>query len=330
VRDWVPGWLPATALLTAGIVALFASASLFSSYRLGLLAVVALYTVASLAQNLLSGYADIPSLGNIAFFAIAGYTAGELLNLAHWPVLLALLGGVVAAGFLGFLVGLPALRISGMHLAIVTVALVFVGKELMDNWDQQKGQNGVTVVQPSWLVHDRGVYVAAVIVAAFAYLLVWNLLRARSGRAILALSDNPYAAAAVGIAATRYRLATFILCGSLTGAAGVLYLYHLGTVTSGAFTLELSLAFLTMMILGGSRSLGGSLVGALIIGFLPDMLNALPATLGDIDIKQSIDAIYAVLLLITLRFFPEGLWNVAAGAASSWWASRHPAIASPG
>jgi len=306
----------------AGVCALAISASALTPYRLGILAVVAIYTVAALAQNLLSGYADIPSLGNIAFFAAAGYTAGELLDLAHWPAAAALLGGVAAAALLGLLVGLPALRISGMHLAIVTVALVFVGKELMDNWDQQRGQDGVSVGQPSWLLDDRVLYVVAVIVAAVAYLLVRNLLRSRSGRAILAVGENPYAAAAVGVDTVRYRLGTFVLCGALTGAAGVVYLYHLQTINSGAFPLDLSLAFLTMMIIGGSRSLVGSLVGGIIIGFLPDILSLLPATIGDINVLDSIFGIYALLLLITLRFFPDGLWNVVDRSVRGWLQGR--------
>jgi branched-chain amino acid transport system permease protein len=283
-----------------------------SDYGLGVLALVIAYTVAALAQNLLSGYADIPSLGNVAFFAASAYTAAALITLANLPVGLALLGGIGAAGVLGLVVGLPALRISGMHLAIVTVALVFVSAELMTQFDENhvEASSGITVTSPGWLLGARGLYIVATCVAVLCYVLVWNLLRSRTGRAIVALSDNPYAAAAAGIDATRHRLLAFVLSGVVTGVGGCIFLFYAQTVTPGAFPLDLSLAFLTMMILGGSRSIGGSIVGALIIGLLPQFLKLFPNQIGSIDVQNSVYGLYALLLLMTLRFFPEGIWNV--------------------
>jgi len=299
------------------LVAVAAALSVFlSAYRLGLLALVVAYTVASLAQNLLSGYADVPSLGNVAFFAASGYSAAGMITFGHVPAAIALPLAVLAAGALGFIVGLPALRISGMHLAIVTVALVLVAHELLVQWDLAHGESGVTVSGPDWLLQERGLYLAALLVAAVAYLLTWNLLRSRSGRAILALSDNPYAALAVGINPTLYRLIAFVLSGILSGAAGIIYLYYSHTVTPDAFPLDLSLAFLTMMMLGGTRSLGGSLVGALIIGLLPQALTFLSQHAGQIDVQQWSYIIYAAMVLLVLRFMPEGIWHAVARRVS--------------
>jgi branched-chain amino acid transport system permease protein len=224
---------------------------------------------------------------------------------------LALLVGVLAAGLLGLAVGLPALRISGMHLAIVTVALIFVGQEIMQQWNLSHARlnNGLTVTVSSPLLEDRGLYVSAVLVVALSYFLVWNMLRGRTGRALVALSENPIAAAAVGIDTTLYRLSAFVLSGLLTGVAGCIFLYYGLTVTPTEFTPDLSLAFLTMVILGGRRSLGGSLLGGLIIGFLPQALTLLPASVGGIDVQSSTSALYALLLLITLWLFPDGVWN---------------------
>lgn len=291
------------------VAVLLLLALVVSPYRLGLLALVAAYAVASLAQNLLSGYADVPSLGNVAFFATSAYVAGALISQGRVSVALALLLGVLAAGLAGLIAGLPALRVGGMHFAVVTVALVFVTQELMNQWDQGHNANGVGVTGPSWLLDDRALYVAAILVSSLAYLAVWNLLRSRSGRAILAISDNPYAATASGIDSARYRLLAFVLSGLLTGLAGIVYLYYARNVTPLSFTIDLSLAFLTMIILGGSRSLGGSVLGALIIGLLPQLLNTLPSHLGKIDVQGSATGLYALLLLLTLRLFPEGIWN---------------------
>jgi branched-chain amino acid transport system permease protein len=142
-------------------------------------------------------------------------------------------------------------------------------------------------------------------------------LKSRTGRAIVALSDNPYAAAAAGIDATKHRLLAFVLSGVVTGVAGTIFLYYAQTVTPEAFPLDLSLAFLTMMILGGSRSIGGSLTGALIVGLLPQFLKLFPNQIGSINVQNSVYGLYAVLLLVTLRFFPEGIWNVIAESIRS-------------
>jgi branched-chain amino acid transport system permease protein len=262
----------------------------------------------------LTGYADVPSLGNVVFFGTSAYVAGSLVVLADAPVGFALLLGVLAAGLLGFVVGLPAIRISGMHLAIVTVALVFVGQEIMQQWNLTHTQlnNGLTVTVSSPLLEERGLYLTAVLVTAVGYFLVWNMVRGRTGRALIALSENPVAAAAVGINTTLYRLSAFVLSGLLTGVAGCIFLYYGLTVTPTEFTTDLSLAFLTMIILGGRRSLGGALVGGLIIGFLPQVLTLLPPHIGGIDVQSSTSAIYALLLLSTLWLFPDGVWNTVA------------------
>lgn len=297
-------------------LALALPAAVLSPYRLGLLALVATYAVASLAQNLLTGYADVLSLGNVTFFGVSAYAAGSLISLAHVPAAAALPFGVAAAGVLGLIVGLPALRISGMHLAVVTVALVLATQELMQQWDQAHSPEGITIAGPSWLLAERGLYLAALGVAALAYLGIWSLLRSRSGRAIQAVGQDPIAASTLGIDGVRYRLTAFVLSGLLTGLAGVIYLYYARTVTPGAFPLDLSLAFLTMAILGGSGSLAGSLLGAIIIGLLPQALAQLPVQIGHIGVQNAAAGFYALLLLLTLHFLPEGLWSGLASRAA--------------
>jgi branched-chain amino acid transport system permease protein len=285
---------------------------LLSDYDLGVLSLVVTYMMASLAQNLLAGYAGVPSLGNVIFFATGAYVAGSLLSLASFPLAAAVVVAAVAAGVVGLVVGLPALRVSGMHLAIVTVALVFVAQDIMAQWDAEHAPSGLSVSGPGWLLQERGLYLTAVLLAALVYLATWTLLRSRTGRAILALSENPSAALAMGIDVVRYRLLAFVISGIITGLAGAVYLFYARTVTPTVFPLDLSLAFLTMMILGGRRSIGGSLLGAAIIGLLPQFLRIFPADIGPINIQQSVSGIYAVLLLVVLRFFPEGLWRVGA------------------
>lgn len=280
-----------------------------SSYHLGLLALVATFTIAALAQNLLTGYADVPSLGNVVFLAAAAYVTGTLLTQPSIPAGATFIIAIIASALLGLVVGLPALRISGMHLAIVTVALVFAAQELMAARDASLPDTVLSVHGPGWILHDRGLYALAVALAVLAYLLVWNLLHSRTGRALVALSENQTAASAAGIDPTRYRLLAFMLSGALSGLAGILYLYHFQHVSHATFTLDLSLAFLAMMFLGGTRSLGGSLLGGILIGGLTLSPQVLPATIAGIDVQQAVVGLYALLLLLTLRFFPAGIWN---------------------
>lgn len=305
----------ALSLLALALLVVIIPVVAVSNYRLGVLALVASYAVASLAQNLLSGYVGIPSLGNVAFFATSAYVTAILATQARLPAGIAMIVGIGAAAALGLIVGLPALRISGMHLAIVTVALVFAVQEILEQWDAGQQSNGISIGSPNWLLQDRGLYVAAVLAALICYLAIWNLLHSRSGRAMVATSTNPFAAASAGIDSVRYRLLAFVVSGAVTGVAGVIYLYYAGTVTPQAFPLDLSLAFLTMTILGGSRSLGGSLLGALIVGLLPEALAYLPSHIDRIDVQQSVAGLYALLLLVCLRFFPDGIWNAAAAGA---------------
>jgi branched-chain amino acid transport system permease protein len=299
------------AVAAALLVALLLAPFVLTGYALAVLTLVAIYAVAALAQNLLSGYANIPALGNVVFFAVSSYTCGSLIVIAHAPSAVSIAVGVLAAGAVGLLVGLPALRISGMHLAVVSVASVFVAQELMTGWAAGHDQIAASVPasQPTWLLQERPLYIVSTLVAATAFLIIWNLLHARSGRALLAISVSPPAAAASGIPVTHYRLASFVVSGLLTGVAGIVYLYYSQHVTPAFFSLDLSLALLTMIVVGGSRSLLGSLLGASIIGLLPQALKLFPSDVHGLSLSNSEPAIWAVMLLVTLWLFPEGLAN---------------------
>lgn len=316
----------AVALATTGLLA--ALALLLSPYRLGLTTLVLAFAIAALAQNVLTGYADIPSLGNVVFLATSAYVCGALLNQAHLAGLAAILLAIAASGALGAVAGLPALRISGAYLAIITVALVFAVQQVLAVHDQDLLNQVLSITQPAWMLNDRWLYVLTAGLVCGSYLLIWNFFRARSGRALIALSENPAAAAGSGIDPIRYRLIAFVLSGLLSGVAGVVYLYHFQHVSHATFTLDLSLSFLTMVIVGGTRSLGGSFLGAALIGVLGLAPQFLPSQIGSIDVQEVVTALYAVLLLLALRFFPQGIWNVMARRFSASGSHETP-VANP-
>lgn len=293
----------------AGLAVLALPLGFLSAYDLGVLSLVCLFVVAALAQNVLTGYGGVASLGNAAFFGTGAFVTGSLVSAAGAPMFPAAAAGVAAAALLGLVTGLPTLRISGMYLAIVTVALVFVAQELMGNWDQAHLENGVTVNGPAWLLDERSLYLMSAATVFLIYIALHNFLGSRAGRSVQAVSTAPEAAAACGIAPTTTRLGLFVLSGALTGFAGVIYLFYAHAVTPGAFPLDLSLTFLTMVVVGGLRSLPGSVMGGILVALTPQALVSLPFSVGNVSAQGAAPALYAVALLISLNFFPLGLWN---------------------
>lgn len=306
--------------LVVGIAAVFAIAAPFvlSPYALTVAALVTLYAVAALAQDLLTGETGVPSFGNVVFFATGAYVAGSGVAVGALPPAIASLLGVLAGGAVGVLLGVPSLRLSGMHLAIVTVVAVFVSQEVMQGWDAARLQvaAGVPALQPGWLTTERPLYAAAVGVLAATVSALWSLRRSRTGRAFRAQSSSGPAALACGVQIIRYRVYAFVMSGMLTALAGVVYLYYARTVTPGSFTLDLSLAFLAMIAIGGTRSLVGPVLGAAVVGLLPEVTRFLPAVVGSVPVASTVSALWAMLLLGALWLLPGGLWNALRSVAS--------------
>jgi branched-chain amino acid transport system permease protein len=296
-----------------------------SSYDTGLVSLALIFSIASMAQTLLTGTANQPSLGNSAFLGISAYVMGALTSEAHWPFLAAAVLAVVAAALIGIAVGLPALRISGLYLAIATIALVFVVQEFLTQWDTIQGRASVDVVRPSWLASDRALYTLSLLVAAMLTLLLWNLLRSRVGRAFAAIRDSEVAAEAAGIPLSHYKTLAFALSGAITGIAGVLLAEYYQGVTPGAFSLSVSLSLLAMVVIGGLGSLPGAYMGAFIITLMPYVLDVLPTSIGPFNVHNAAPLLSALLLLLVLTFLPGGLWSLIEILPTrlAAWRSRH-------
>jgi branched-chain amino acid transport system permease protein len=215
---------------------------------------------------------------------------------------------LVAAG-IGYLVGLPALRISGLHLAIATIALVFVSQEVLSALDTYLGRVGPLISRPPMLATDRDLYYASLTVAALVTLCLWRLLRSRTGMAWLAMKDSEIAATASGIRQSSHKTLAFAVSAAVTALAGVLLAQYDNGVTESAFGLPLSLSILSMAVIGGLGSLSGAYLGAFLITFMPNILGAFPASIGAFQVHDSTTLVSAVLLLLTLLFLPGGLWS---------------------
>jgi branched-chain amino acid transport system permease protein len=277
---------------------------LFGPYRVGQFTLVLVYAVAVLGLNLLVGYSGQISLGHGAFFALGAYTAALLIEKASVPHLLS----VPAAGALcfaaGFTFGVPALRLHGLYLALVTLGLAVALPQLIKRFDGlTEGTQGLTVEQPAapgWmsLADDQFLYLLSLALAAVMFLMAWNLTRGQLGRAVKAVRDREIAASTLGVnlAATKTRV--FAISAAYAGVAGAMYVFAIGFVAPEAFTLTVSFAFLAAMVVGGLATISGALFGALFIEFVP-------VYAGDIDVALT-GVIYGAVLIAFMWLLPEG------------------------
>jgi branched-chain amino acid transport system permease protein len=330
-RGWLApiGGLLVVALLSPLYDALFGTSAGFQLHRLSL---IGIFIMAALAQNILTGYAAQPSLGNAAFFGVGAYLLAWLTNdlgQAYW---IGLLVAMAACAALGALVGGPALRISGAYLAIATLGLVFVTGALLDLWDTSAGRQSYDLnVLPAFLMEDHGLYFTIVAICALALFAAHNLLRSRVGRAWIAIRDNEAAAAAFGVNLTRYKLLAFVVSATLTGLAGALYATWATTASASMSSADQTIAFLAMIVVGGLGSIPGSALGAIFVGFLPLLLGLLPSPIvvGPLQIQVTTltTGIYGILLLLALIFFPRGLSSLGTRARALF--ARQPAQTTP-
>ena len=293
------------ALLVAGLaVAALVLPFMFGPYRVGQFTLVLVYAVAVLGLNLLVGYSGQISLGHGAFFALGAYTAALLIEKASVPYLLAVPAAGVLCFAAGFLFGVPALRLHGLYLALVTLGLAIALPQLIKRFDGlTEGTQGLTVEQPTapgWLPleDDQFLYLLCLVIAALMFLLAWNMMRGQLGRAVKAVRDGEIPASTLGVdlAATKTRV--FAVSAGYAGVAGALYVFAIGFVAPEAFTLTVSFAFLAAIVVGGLATISGALFGALFIEFVP-------VYASDVNVALT-GVIYGGVLIAFMWVLPEG------------------------
>ncbi|HEY4383049.1 MAG TPA: branched-chain amino acid ABC transporter permease, partial [Ktedonobacteraceae bacterium] len=309
------GWLASgIGLLLVGLLPtiydqIFGFSAGFELHRVSL---IGIFIIAALAQNVLTGYAAQPSLGNAAFFGVSAYILTWLTSDLNQPYWLGILAAVFVSAILGVIVGSPALRISGAHLAVATLGLVTTVGALLKLWDTTAGRQNYDLTNvPDLLNDDHALYYVIFVIVVVLLFLIYHLLRSRVGRAWVAIRDNETAAEAFGIHLTKYKLQAFVISAALTGLAGAFYATWATTATSSMSSSDQTIAFLAMIVVGGLGSLTGSVLGAIFVGFLPLLLGQLPNPLVigmyQLQVSTLLTGIYGLLLLLTLIFFPSGL-----------------------
>jgi branched-chain amino acid transport system permease protein len=289
---------------------------------------VGIFCVAGLGLAVLTGYCGQLSLGHAAFMGIGAYGCAVLQGLGV-PLVLALPAGAVIAAAAGLIVGLPALRLSGMYLAIATLAFAFIVEEVISRWDGvTRGASGLNVPRGAifgWPI-DSGarLYLVVLIVAVSAMLLVRNLLRSPLGQAFMAVRESQIAAQSLGIHPARVKLIAFSLSAALTGLGGALYAQAIRFISPDQFGIGLSVELLVVIFVGGIGTLHGVVFGAVFLIVLPQAISLakdfLPAALAGQTGLQS--ALYALVLLLFILFEPQGL-------AGLWFKLKHYATRFP-
>lgn len=311
-----------------GLAAVLAAACvlpfIISSYQLLLANQVIVYAVALLGLNILTGYNGQFSLGHGAFYAIGAYTTAILLDKTGIPYWATIPMAGIICFVVGFLFGLPALRLEGHYLALATFALAIATPQLLKYKDFDfltGGVQGIVITAPDApgglpLRADQWLYFFCLLWTIPLFIVAWNLLRGRTGRALVAIRDHPLAAATMGIDTARYKSMTFGVSAMYTGIAGALGALLAQFVSPDSFDFFLSVRFLVGVVVGGLASMTGAFFGAIFIEFVPNIADYLS--------KAAPQAIYGIVLIGCMYLMPTGVMGLvrALGYRLGRWVAR--------
>ena len=291
-----------------------------SPFALDLACQVFLASVGALSLMLLTGYAGQISLGHAGLIAAGAFTTGILAREIHAPFWVTLPASAVTGIVLGFVFGLPSLRLRGLYLAVSTLALHFVVIYLGGEYETKRGfSTGIIVEPPSLagfkLSGGRFWYFVLLAAAALSLLICINLLRSRSGRAFRAVHARETVAEALGISIAGYKLLAFVISSAITAVAGALFAYYRGFVSVEAFSLFLTIQYLAMVIIGGMGSLLGALLGAAFVTIFPYIIEtgllALPGAQRYASLLFAVNyAGFGLVMILFLIFEPLGLVGI--------------------
>ena len=296
-------------------VALLAAPWVFPDYFVSQLVFIWIYSVVGLGLMLLAGYTGQVSMGHAAFLAMGAYTEAYLQQ-RGWPFLLSLSGAAVVSGLTGIVVGLPALRVKGMYLAIATMAFGFIVEEGVTRADSITGGNsGITLgsleIFGLPIDSEQSFYYVSLTVLVLCILGVMNLLRSPTGRAFVAIRDSEISAQSMGIHLARYKTIAFALSAALAGIAGALYAHKLRFLSPEQFTFLQSIELLIMIVIGGLGSIHGAIFGAafwiLAQQFIVTAKDWLPPEIGQQTGLQP--TVFGLFLVAFVLFEPLGLYG---------------------
>lgn len=297
------------------LLALLVAPMVLDGYWLAQLRLVVVYSVVGLGLMVLSGFTGLFSMGHAAFLGVGAYTQA-LLTQAGWPFFLSIpcAGGLAAA--VGVVVGLPALRVKGIYLAIATLSFGFIVEEVLARWESLTGGNaGLLVGKPrigSWTMDSEvGRYFMGLTVLLLCTLAVLNLLRSPTGRAFVAVRDSEVSAQCMGIHLAQTKTLAFALSAFLTGVGGALYAHEITFLSPGDFGILQSIELLLLVTIGGLGSVHGAFLGAVFIVTAPQLISLgkdlLPTAIGQAPGLKLF--VYGLVLIAVVLLEPRGLYG---------------------
>jgi branched-chain amino acid transport system permease protein len=304
--------------LALAIAVVVAAPFVVDAYWLTVLDQIGIAVIGAVGINILTGYTGQISLGQGGFLAVGAYTSGLIVTRTGVPWVLAMVGAVLLTAAVGTFFGLPALRLKGLYLAIATLASQSIILYLVRNWQPVTGGVGSVVVPHPALfglsldTDFRWYWV----IAAFAILAIVtarNLIRSGIGRAFIAIRDHEIAAKVVGVNVGAYKLLAFAISSGYAGLAGALTAHWTGVVTWERFTLDVSILYVAMIIIGGLGSIAGSVYGAIFMIALPAWIQQLGQNLRDTApfISERLPAVqlgvFGLVIVVFLVLEPRGL-----------------------
>ena len=274
----------------------------------------AAFSVAVLGLNIVTGFSGQVSLGHSAFMGVGAYTTAILVADHSWSYFTTIPVAALLCFAVGVLVGIPALRLKGLYLALATLGLAAVFPNLVTKLESiTGGSNGknipvrrIRLNAPSWTglrSREDGyiwVYMIVVAIAAVLFLLARNMIASRSGRALVAIRDNAIGAEVSGVDIARHKVLAFGVSAAYAGIAGSLFMFTVTNATGSAYSLNRSIELLTGVVIGGLASLPGSLLGGLLVIFLPDWAKGW----GDGTLAG---AVYGISLIAIIAIYPSGV-----------------------
>jgi branched-chain amino acid transport system permease protein len=311
-----------------------------SSYIMSQLVFVCIYATVGVGLLILTGFTGQASLGHAAFLAIGAYTTAYLQQLGV-PFLVYFLAAGILTGIVGAMVGFPALRLQGIYLVIATISFAFIVEEILARWESvTHGNEGMRVKaiqlfgtpvprdSPAFYFLCLGVLILTIIGSL-------NLLRSPTGRAFVAIRDSETAARSMGVNVSLYKVKSFAISAAIAGFAGCLFAHKLSFISPEMFTLQLSIEFIIVIIIGGAFSLHGAVLGAIFVvmvdPFLTFLKDDIPGVIGGAaatfgasaakaaQIRDSVaafasanglkGAIYGIIIILFVLFEPLGLYG---------------------
>jgi len=303
--------------LGVGLIVAVAVPFVLKNFFIFQITLAIIYAIAILGLNLLTGFNGQFSLGHSAFYAIGAYTAAIMMDGFDIGYVWTLPAAAIVCFVFGFLFGLPALRLEGVYLALATFALAIaipqmLKSTLVEHWTG--GVQGITIIKPDApfglpLNSDQWLYLFTGIVAIVMYWCATNLIRSRTGRALIAIRDHPVAASAMGINVSLYKSLTFGVSALYTGVAGALGAIAISFVAPDSFTFQLAVALFVGLVVGGVASVPGTILGGFFVLFVPNIAESFSKGLAG--------AVYGVILLLVIYLMPTG-----AAGLGRWFTGR--------